>query len=78
MAGQAKPVSAGHKYQIYLASILINCIAKKTRQEEQTKRDANDRDISEYFTKGAGRTQAKPKVDHALALGLLMSSTNAF
>ncbi|KAF4948792.1 hypothetical protein FSARC_13648 [Fusarium sarcochroum] len=35
--------------------------AKKSRQEEQAKRDANDRDISEYF-KGAGRTQPKPKV----------------
>ena len=36
--------------------------AKKNRQDEQAKRDANDRDISEYFTKGAGKTQAKPKV----------------
>ncbi|KAJ4018952.1 DNA-directed DNA polymerase alpha catalytic subunit pol1 [Fusarium irregulare] len=35
--------------------------AKKTRQEEQSKRDANDRDISEYF-KGVNRTQPKPKV----------------
>ncbi|KAF5023245.1 hypothetical protein F66182_4697 [Fusarium sp. NRRL 66182] len=35
--------------------------AKKNRQEEQAKRDANDRDISEYF-KGAGKTQPKPKV----------------
>ncbi|KAH7182849.1 uncharacterized protein B0J16DRAFT_344718 [Fusarium flagelliforme] len=34
---------------------------KKSRQEEQAKRDANDRDISEYF-KGANRTQSKPKV----------------
>ena len=25
-------------------------------------RDANDRDISEYFTKGATKAQAKPKV----------------
>ncbi|RSL50374.1 hypothetical protein BHE90_016290 [Fusarium euwallaceae] len=36
--------------------------AKKSRQQEQAKRDANDKDISEYFTKGAGRTQPKPKV----------------
>ncbi|WAO92963.1 DNA polymerase [Fusarium falciforme] len=36
--------------------------AKKNRQQEQAKRDANDKDISEYFTKGAGRTQPKPKV----------------
>ncbi|KAF7560330.1 hypothetical protein G7046_g3829 [Stylonectria norvegica] len=35
--------------------------AKKSRQDDQTKRDANDKDISEYFTKGAGRTQPKPK-----------------
>ena len=36
--------------------------AKKNRDEEQAKRDANDRDISEYFTKGATKVQAKPKV----------------
>lgn len=36
--------------------------AKKNRQDEQEKRDANDRDISEYFTKGAGKAQSKPKV----------------
>ncbi|KAF4460174.1 dna polymerase alpha subunit a [Fusarium albosuccineum] len=36
--------------------------AKKSRQEEQAKRDANDKDISEYFTKGATRAQPKPKV----------------
>ncbi|PNY27218.1 DNA polymerase [Tolypocladium capitatum] len=36
--------------------------AKKGRQEEEAKRDANDRNISEYFTKGAGKTQPKPKV----------------
>ncbi|KAL6821968.1 hypothetical protein J3E69DRAFT_315724 [Trichoderma sp. SZMC 28015] len=36
--------------------------AKKSREEEQAKRDANDRSISEYFTKGAGKAQPKPKV----------------
>ncbi|KAK7213555.1 hypothetical protein V2G26_020733 [Clonostachys chloroleuca] len=36
--------------------------AKKARQEEHAQRDANDRDITEYFTKGAGKTQSKPKV----------------
>jgi len=37
--------------------------AKKTREDDQAKRDANDRDISEYFTKGAGKAQPpKPKV----------------
>jgi DNA polymerase alpha subunit A len=36
--------------------------AKKQRDEEKAKRDANDRDISEYFTKGAPKTQTKPKV----------------
>ncbi|KAF4971235.1 hypothetical protein FZEAL_9894, partial [Fusarium zealandicum] len=35
--------------------------AKKSRQEELAKRDANDRDISEYF-KGTNKTQPKPKV----------------
>ncbi|UKZ78218.1 hypothetical protein TrVFT333_005953 [Trichoderma virens FT-333] len=36
--------------------------AKKSREEELAKRDANDRSISEYFTKGAGKAQPKPKV----------------
>ncbi|KAF7538764.1 hypothetical protein G7Z17_g12574 [Cylindrodendrum hubeiense] len=36
--------------------------AKKTHQDEQAKRDANDKDISEYFTKGGGKAQPKPKV----------------
>lgn len=35
--------------------------ARRNRQEEQAKRDANDRDISEFFTTGAGRSQPKPK-----------------
>ncbi|KAI5460009.1 putative DNA polymerase alpha catalytic subunit [Mariannaea sp. PMI_226] len=35
--------------------------AKKNREDEQAKRDANDKDISEYFTKGANKPQAKPK-----------------
>lgn len=36
--------------------------AKKSLQDDQAKRDANDRSISEYFTKGAGKAQPKPKV----------------
>ncbi|KAG6039976.1 hypothetical protein E4U41_001768 [Claviceps citrina] len=37
--------------------------AKKNRQDTQAKRDANDRNISEYFTKGAGgKVQAQPKI----------------
>ncbi|KAK4153694.1 hypothetical protein C8A00DRAFT_33570 [Chaetomidium leptoderma] len=36
--------------------------SKKKRDEEQAKRDANDRNISEYFTKGASKAQPKPKV----------------
>lgn len=43
--------------------------AKKQRDEEQAKRDANDRDISEYFTKGAAKTQPKPKVSPGLGPG---------
>ncbi|KAI0115214.1 hypothetical protein F4814DRAFT_311729 [Daldinia grandis] len=35
---------------------------KKKRDEEKAKRDANDRDISEYFMKGQATTQQKPKV----------------
>ncbi|KAI1393780.1 uncharacterized protein F4822DRAFT_435748 [Hypoxylon trugodes] len=35
---------------------------KKKRDEEKAKRDANDRDISEYFTKGQTAVQQKPKV----------------
>ncbi|KAI1799521.1 hypothetical protein F4811DRAFT_95933 [Daldinia bambusicola] len=35
---------------------------KKKREEEKAKRDANDRDISEYFMKGQATTQQKPKV----------------
>ncbi|KAK4242477.1 hypothetical protein C8A03DRAFT_11363 [Achaetomium macrosporum] len=36
--------------------------SKKQREEEQAKKDANDRDISEYFTKGAAKAQPKPKI----------------
>ncbi|KAK4226078.1 putative DNA polymerase alpha catalytic subunit [Podospora fimiseda] len=36
--------------------------SKKQRDEEKAKRDANDRDITEYFTKGAAKPQQKPKV----------------
>ncbi|KAK4167675.1 putative DNA polymerase alpha catalytic subunit [Cladorrhinum sp. PSN259] len=35
---------------------------KKQRDEEKAKRDANDRDITEYFTKGAAKAQPKPKI----------------
>ncbi|RYP92260.1 hypothetical protein DL770_001573 [Monosporascus sp. CRB-9-2] len=35
---------------------------KRRREEEKAKRDANDRDISEYFTKGRAAPQAKTKV----------------
>jgi DNA polymerase alpha subunit A len=36
--------------------------AKKQREEDQSKRDATDRDISEFFTKGAAKAPPKPKV----------------
>ncbi|KAF4584301.1 DNA polymerase (pol2) [Ophiocordyceps camponoti-floridani] len=36
--------------------------AKKKRKDEQDKRAANDRKVSDYFTHGAGSTQNKPKV----------------
>ncbi|KAI0010276.1 hypothetical protein F4779DRAFT_314524 [Xylariaceae sp. FL0662B] len=35
---------------------------KRKREEEKAKRDANDRDISEYFMKGQSAPQQKPKV----------------
>ncbi|KAL8285260.1 hypothetical protein RB597_002385 [Gaeumannomyces tritici] len=34
---------------------------KRARDEDRAKRDANDRDISEYFSKGAPKAQQKPK-----------------
>lgn len=36
--------------------------AKKQREEDQAKRDATDRNISEFFTRGAVKTQPKTKV----------------
>ncbi|TDZ18640.1 DNA polymerase alpha catalytic subunit [Colletotrichum orbiculare MAFF 240422] len=36
--------------------------SKKQREDDAAKKDANDKDISEYFTKGAVKAQAKPKV----------------
>ncbi|KAK3989473.1 putative DNA polymerase alpha catalytic subunit [Cladorrhinum sp. PSN332] len=36
--------------------------SKKQKDEEKAKRDANDRDITEYFTKGVAKPQPKPKV----------------
>jgi DNA polymerase alpha subunit A len=42
---------------------LTDSAAKKQRDDENAKRDANDKDISEYFTKGAAaKTQPKAKV----------------
>ncbi|KAI1335171.1 hypothetical protein F5Y15DRAFT_258470 [Xylariaceae sp. FL0016] len=35
---------------------------KRQRDEEKAKRDANDHDISQYFMKGQGAPQPKPKV----------------
>ncbi|KAI0024918.1 hypothetical protein F4780DRAFT_483145 [Xylariomycetidae sp. FL0641] len=35
---------------------------KRKREEEKAKKDANDRDISEYFMKGRTAPQTKPKV----------------
>ncbi|KAK3313779.1 hypothetical protein B0H66DRAFT_566963 [Apodospora peruviana] len=36
--------------------------SKKERDHDQARKDANDRDISEYFTKGATKAQPKAKV----------------
>ncbi|QUC22159.1 uncharacterized protein UV8b_06400 [Ustilaginoidea virens] len=35
---------------------------KKQRDGNQSKQDVNDRNISDYFTKGAGKEQSKPKI----------------
>lgn len=50
--------------------------AKKARQDDQAKRDANDRDISDFFTKNAGKAQprakaAKTQEDDDFMAGLL-------
>ncbi|KAK3692133.1 hypothetical protein B0T22DRAFT_5041 [Podospora appendiculata] len=36
--------------------------SKKEKDHDQARRDANDKDISEYFTKGAAKAQPKAKV----------------
>ncbi|TWU74794.1 DNA-directed DNA polymerase alpha catalytic subunit pol1 [Metarhizium rileyi] len=36
--------------------------SKKNKDDSQGKHDVNDRNISDYFTKGAGKAQSKPKV----------------
>lgn len=36
--------------------------SKKAREEDQAERDAKDRNIAEYFTKGATKAQPKSKV----------------
>lgn len=36
--------------------------SKKAREEDQADRDAKDRNIAEYFTKGAAKAQPKSKV----------------
>jgi DNA polymerase alpha subunit A len=40
----------------------VSPLAKKQRDDEKAKRDANDRDITEYFSKGGAKAQPKPKV----------------
>ncbi len=47
---------------VYLTAFCHITAKKKAREDEQAKRDANDRDISEYFTQGAAKVQPKPKV----------------
>ena len=41
---------------------LLSSADKKKREEEKAKKDANDRDISEYFMKGRAAPQPKTKV----------------
>ena len=46
------------------SSVIIDLLFpdKKKREEEKAKKDANDRDISEYFMKGRTAPQPKTKV----------------
>lgn len=44
------------------------CIAKKKKEEEKSKRDANDRGIAKYF-EGAAQVKEKPKV--CVLLGMM-------
>lgn len=41
---------------------LLLITAKKQKEDEKAKRDANDRDITQFFTKGATKVQPKVKV----------------
>ncbi|EEY20899.1 DNA polymerase alpha catalytic subunit [Verticillium alfalfae VaMs.102] len=45
--------------------------SKKKQADDAARREANDRDISTYFTSGAGKTQAKPKEDDDFLADLL-------
>lgn len=56
------------------------CVAKKKREDDQAKRDATDRNISEFFTKGATKVQPKAKVcDRDLVTKLLpITRSNSF
>jgi DNA polymerase alpha subunit A len=44
------------------SSSLTLSAAKKKREDDTAKRDANDRDISDFFKKGVSKAPAKPKV----------------
>lgn len=57
-----RPTKAGELTSPQSQSVSLTEAAAKIRQTEQAKRDASDRNISEYFTKGAGKSAPKPKV----------------
>ncbi|KAL2282631.1 hypothetical protein FJTKL_10479 [Diaporthe vaccinii] len=52
-------ISGSYAHMLHLSDACTT--AKKQREEDQSKRDATDRDISEFFTKGTTKAQPKAK-----------------
>lgn len=53
-------ISGSYAHMLHLSDACTT--AKKQREEDQSKRDATDRDISEFFTKGTTKAQPNAKV----------------
>lgn len=53
-------------------------VAKKQKEEDKAKRDANDRDITDFFTKGAANSQPKPKASWPLVRVLRLSANRGW
>jgi len=50
--------------------MLTASLDKRKREEEKAKRDANDRDISQFFMKGQAAGQTKAKVGRLTSIGI--------